>query len=206
MSIDPDIELVRRCQSENPVEYERAFFELYKKYGEKAFNIAYRILGNGDDACDVTQDAFITLFKKIKSFRSNSRFFTWFYRIVVNLSIDSRRKRTSNQQVIQGEGNRIMANVPDEKGDAVEQLAWQEYLETHIQASLAKLNPNLRVVTVLRYIEGLSYAEVAETLECSIGTVKSRLNRAHKHLEGHLRPLLGHLAEKENTDSDDRVP
>jgi RNA polymerase sigma-70 factor (ECF subfamily) len=190
MSIDPDIELVRQCQSKDPAEYERAFYEVYSKYGERAYNISYRILGNADDALDVTQDAFLTLFKKIRDFRSDSRFFTWFYRIVVNLSIDKRRKRGSIQLVSHDEQDGAISDLPDEKSDNIEKLAWNEFLETHIQASLMKLNHNLRAVTVLRYIEGLSYAEISETMDCSMGTVKSRLNRAHKMLENNLKPLI----------------
>jgi len=190
MSVDPDFKLIERCQSKDPIEYESAFFEVYKKYGDRAYNISYRILGNNEDALDVVQDAFVTLFNKIDKFRGDSRFFTWFYRIVVNLSIDKRRKRASIPFVSNNETDGLISNLPDEKCDSIEKFAMREYLETNIQACFSNLNPNLRVVTVLRYVEGLSYLEIAETLECSIGTVKSRLNRAHKHLENKLKPII----------------
>lgn len=190
MNRDPDFELVNCCQSKDPTKYESAFFKVYEKYGERAFNISYRILGNAEDALDVTQDAFLTLFKKIQNFRFDSRFFTWFYRIVVNLSIDKRRKRGINPVISDGDKEGMLSNLPDDKYDSIEKLAWDEYLETNIQACLSKMNPNLRAVTVLRYIEGLSYSEIAETMESSIGTVKSRLNRAHKSLEKNLKPLI----------------
>ena len=187
MNIDPDLEIVRQCQSDDPVVYESAFYTIYKKYGDRAFNIAYRILGNYEDALDVTQDAFIKVFKKIGDFRKDSRFFTWFYRIVVNLSIDKRRKLGAHQVISDSDRTKSLSEIPDNKAITIDKLAKDEHLEKRIQDSLLKLSPNLRTVTVLRYIEGLSYAEVAETLQCSIGTVKSRLNRAHKTLEDLLR-------------------
>jgi RNA polymerase sigma factor (sigma-70 family) len=83
-----------------------------------------------------------------------------------------------------------LAEVPDTKSITTEDLAKKEFLESKIQNALLRLSPNLRLVTVLRYIEGLSYAEIADTLECSIGTIKSRLNRAHKNLEALLKSAI----------------
>jgi len=188
---DPDLELVRQCQSEDPDVYEKAFQGIYQKYGERAYNISYRILGNADDALDVTQDAFLSVFKKLSEFRQDSRFFTWFYRIVVNLSIDRRRKLSTTPLAMNRvDGEDVFSELADSRPDSIEQMALREDLEANIQASIIKLSPNLRIVTVLRYIDGMSYAEIAETLACSIGTVKSRLNRAHKMLEQLLRPMM----------------
>jgi len=183
MNIDPDYDLVQQCRSNDPTLYEPAFKRVYEKYGEKVFNISYRILGNREDASDVTQDAFITLFRKISNFRKDSRFFTWFYRIVVNLCIDRKRKKVSSRLINESERTGGLVDVPDQREDAIKKLTDQEFLETRVQQSLLKLSPNLRTVTVLRYIEGLSYIEIAETLNASLGTVKSRLNRAHRNLE-----------------------
>lgn len=188
--MDPDSEIIEQCRSSDPAVYEKAFYEIYRKYGERTYNIAYRILGNGEDALDVTQDAFLTVFKKLSRFRRDSRFFTWFYRIVVNLSIDRRRKQATIRTFTQGETDWNLADFPDPRTESVEKLDQKEFLDTEIQASFMKLSPNLRAITVLRYIEGLSYSEIAETLDCSIGTVKSRLNRAHRILQTHLKPLL----------------
>ncbi|MHC4944819.1 MAG: RNA polymerase sigma factor [Planctomycetota bacterium] len=190
MKLDPDLEIIKQCQSDDPVIYEKAFNRIYRKYGERAYNIAYRILGNAEDALDVTQDAFLTVFKKVSNFRKDSRFFTWFYRIVVNLSIDRKRKQASTPYLVRSDSESVLSDLPDPQIDSVEKLAQEEFMESSIQASFMKLSPNLRTVTVLRYIDGLSYAEIAETLECSIGTVKSRLNRAHRMLQTLLQPLL----------------
>jgi RNA polymerase sigma-70 factor (ECF subfamily) len=197
MNIDPDFELIRQCQSGDPADYEEAYHRIYEKYGERAYNIAYRILGHAEDALDVTQDAFITVFKKIENFRRDARFFTWFYRIVVNLSIDRKRKQASAPMAQGSEEGSFFSDLPDTRKDSIEQLAHEEHVEKRVQKAFMKLSPNLRAVTVLRYIEGLSYAEISETLECSIGTVKSRLNRAHKYLETLLRPALD-LSPKED--------
>ena len=105
MNIDPDLEIVRQCQSEDPAVYESAFYTIYRKYGDRALNISYRILGNYEDALDVTQDVFIKVFKKIGDFRKDARFFTWFYRIVVKLRIDKRRKMGANQVIYESERN-----------------------------------------------------------------------------------------------------
>ncbi len=188
--LDPDDELVKRCQSDDPEVFEKAFFEIYKKYGERIYNTSFRILGNSDDALDVTQDAFINIFRKIDQFREDSRFFTWFYRIVVNLCIDRKRKLLSTKYVSESLGNEIFANIPDVRNPTTEDLAKNEHLEHMIQKALMRLSPVLRPVVVLRYIEGFSYAEIAETLECSVGTVKSRMNRAHRNLEVILKPEI----------------
>jgi RNA polymerase sigma-70 factor (ECF subfamily) len=200
MIIDPDLEIVKQCQSKDPAVYEAAFYTIYKKYGDRALNISYRILGNYEDALDVTQDVFIKVFKKIGDFRKDARFFTWFYRIVVNLSIDKRRKLGAHQMISESDRNGSLSEVPDNKVVTIDKLASDAHLEKRIQDCLLKLSENLRTVTVLRYIEGLSYQEVAETLECSIGTVKSRLNRAHKTLEELLRSELdlAREAKKDN--------
>jgi RNA polymerase sigma-70 factor (ECF subfamily) len=145
----------------------------------------------------VTQDAFLTIFRKIDQFREDSRFFTWFYRIVVNLSIDKRRKRISDRFISERDQDGLLAELPDNKTVTVDKIADEEFVEKRVQASILRLSPNLRTVTVLRYIEGLSYAEISETLECSIGTVKSRLNRAHRQLERMLKVLIDRVRRRD---------
>ena len=185
--MDPDLELVRQCRSDDRDVFESAFFAIYKKYSERVFNISYRILGNRDDALDVTQDSFIKLFKKIKDFREDAKFYTWFYRIVVNLCIDKKRKQGAHPVFMESDHEGSLADLPDGKGSIIDKKAADEHLEKKIQACLLRLTPNLRIVVVLRYIEGMMYSEMAEALECSIGTIKSRLNRAHRSLENLLK-------------------
>lgn len=126
----------------------------------------------------------------MEDFRKDSRFFTWFYRIIVNLSIDRKRKQATMKCITRSDSDWDIAEFPDPRVETDIEVNQEEFLDTKVQASFMKLSPNLRVITVLRYIEGLSYAEIAETLTCSIGTVKSRLNRAHRSLEAYLEPLI----------------
>ena len=197
--MDPDRELVRRCRSEDRAVFESAFFAIYKKYSERVFNISFRIMGNHEDALDVTQDSFIKLFRKIKDFREDSKFYTWFYRIVVNLCIDKKRKQGTHTVFMESDREGSLAELPDGKGSVIDKRATNEYLEKKIQACLLRLSPNLRIVIVLRYIEGMMYSEMAEALECSIGTIKSRLNRAHRSLESMLETEIDLVKRKKSS-------
>ncbi|MBK6941460.1 MAG: sigma-70 family RNA polymerase sigma factor [Planctomycetes bacterium] len=196
MNDDSDFELVRRCQSADPEVYEAAFRELYERYQERIFNTALRVVGNGTDAADVAQEVFLTVFRKIGEFQFNSRFFTWLYRITVNLSIDRKRRINAAPPVVgehDGEGL-TLATLPDREPNKSDAYAQNEFVERRVQASIGRLSPKLRAIVVLRYVEGLAYGDIAEILSCSIGTVKSRLNRAHRNLEQLLRPIVEELA------------
>lgn len=147
--------------------------------------MAYRITGNAADAMDVTQEAFGLLLRKICRFEFNSKFSSWLYRIVVNLSIDWRRRnwlRRSESIHEDGEGDRIQ-EPRDERAVPPEDVLARMELKDAVQAGISGLSPKLRAIVVLRYLQDLSYEELAETLEISIGTVKSRLARAHLALE-----------------------
>ncbi len=189
---DTEFDLVRRCQSSEPEIYEPAFGELYSSYSDRVFNTSFRVVGNAADAADVTQDVFLTVFRKIGEFQFSSRFFTWIYRITVNLSIDRRRRgQSAPGLVLEGGGEASVLNsLPDEEAASPDAWADREFLEGKVQKSIERLSPKLRAIVVLRYIEGLAYGEIAEVMDCSIGTVKSRLNRAHKNLEVFLGPVV----------------
>lgn len=189
---DTEFDLVRRCQSSEPEIYEPAFGELYSSYSDRVFNTSFRVVGNAADAADVTQDVFLTVFRKIGEFQFSSRFFTWIYRITVNLSIDRRRRgQSAPGLVLEGGGEaNVLNSLPDEEAASPDAWADREFLEGKVQKSIERLSPKLRAIVVLRYIEGLAYGEIAEVMGCSIGTVKSRLNRAHKNLEVFLGPVV----------------
>jgi RNA polymerase sigma-70 factor (ECF subfamily) len=196
MAGDADFDLVRRCQSPDPDTYEPAFRQLYDQYKDRVFNTAYRVVGNASDAAEVAQDVFLTIFRKIGEFQFGSRFFTWLYRITVNLSIDRKRRVALAPSTLEdGDLERdVLAALPDESPGAPDVFADKEFVEGRVQASIGRLSPKLRAIVVLRYIDGMSYQDIAEILQCSIGTVKSRLNRAHRNLEALLRPLVEQLA------------
>ncbi len=189
MLVDPDRTLIEACQDLNGDGFESAFEALYTRYKDRVFNVAYRITGNVADAMDVAQEAFGLVFRKISGFRFESKFSSWLYRLVVNISID--QKRRNGQTVAR---SRLARNGHDLGGADAEDIEDcrvpppEEGLSTvelgvAVQTAIQCLSPKLRAIVVLRYLQDLSYEELAETLEISMGTVKSRLARAHLALE-----------------------
>jgi RNA polymerase sigma-70 factor (ECF subfamily) len=182
-----DWELVRQCKSGD----REAFRELVERYQRKTVAIAFGILHDREDAMEVAQEAFAKVFTSIQKFKEEASFYTWLYRITVNLAIDRQRQR--NRQPLlerddQGEGeNARIESVPDTaETDPYERVKDQELAE-RIHAALAELTPAHKAVILLREIEGLSYEEISEVLQCSRGTVMSRLHYARKKLQSRLR-------------------
>lgn len=189
---DGDYPLVRACQEPDSDRFEAAFEGLYTRYRDRVYSIAYRITGSSADAMDVMQESFALLFRKISSFRFDSQFSTWLFRLVVNCSIDHVRYERSRGSRRQGSlshlapGSEPAADVNDEPSSRAE----HRELGEHVQDCMRKLSPKLRAILVLRYLEGQSYEELSETLAVSMGTVKSRLARAHMAMERVLRGSL----------------
>ena len=162
-----------------------AMRDLYVQNQRRVFSVAMNYFGgNRELAEDITQKVFLKLLTKL-DFRGQSEFTTWLYRVTVNACIDEARR---TRRFVD------LANVfglAERRGPQVQQLMAEsgEVTET-VQNEIAKLKPKFRLALVLKYSEGLSYNEIADVLGCSIGTVSSRLNRAHKTLAdrlGHLR-------------------
>jgi RNA polymerase sigma-70 factor (ECF subfamily) len=184
MNQDPDFELVRRCQRETGTARDVAFQSLFENYRDRVFNLALRLLGNAADAEDVAQEAFVAVFRKIHEFRFSSRFYTWLYRVVFNLCADQRRKGLGAATPVTGEsGAQLLARVADPNPGPTESLGEDEERRQTVERALRHLSDPLRAAVVLRYIEDMPYDEIAEVLGISLGTVKSRLNRAHEQLE-----------------------
>lgn len=164
----------------------KAFDELIEKYEKTAYNIAFRMLKNPEDAMDVSQEAFIKVFKSIKTFNFESAFSTWLYRIVTNTCLDFLRKRNTNvysiDNPIHTDEGEIERDIPDES-DTPEELLEKKLTKELVNNSISKLDENHRVVIILRDIQGFSYEEISKIIDCSIGTVKSRINRARKNLK-----------------------
>ncbi len=198
MAKDPDYHVVQACQANPGRGLEGPFRDLYELYKDRVYNVCYRITGNPTDALDASQETFGILFRKLPEFRFESRFSSWMYRIAVNASIDLRRRaRTlspqSLEQWLDGPTNttqRRRSELADASAEAPPATASRHELEVEIQRAIMTLSPKLRAITVLRYIENLSYEEISETLSISIGTVKSRLARAHEALDRVLTPIL----------------
>ena len=190
---DPDRALVERCRDPQSEDFEAAFEALYRRYRDRVYAIGFRVTGNSSDAMDVVQEAFSQVFRSISKFRGDSLFRTWLFRIVVHGAIDSRRTKRSGirKQTEALETDADTALVDDSIGPA--DTAQVSELGRHVHDSIQSLSPKLRAILVLRHLEHQSYEELAETLAMSIGTVKSRLARAHvaleKVLEGTLEPF-----------------
>jgi RNA polymerase sigma-70 factor, ECF subfamily len=185
-----DWELVRRCK-ENDRE---AFRELVERYQRKAVAIALGMLHDREDALEVAQEAFAKVFTSIKHFKEEASFYTWLYRIVTNLAID--RQRQKNRQPLlereepdEGDNDRINSLPSDSSDDPYEQVKDQE-LRNRIRAAVDELTPAHKAVILLREVEGLSYEEISDILQCSRGTVMSRLHYARKRLQSCLKGEL----------------
>ena len=193
---DPDKDLVQSCQKAQPETLDGDFRRLYERYKNRVYNICYRITGNGSDALDASQETFGILFRRISEFRFQSRFSSWVYRIAVNASIDLRRRSRTRRlasldtvQDARGEdGGRY--ELSDERTEMPSDSASRHELEHAIQRATDRLSDKLRAIVVLRYSQNLSYEELSETLGISLGTVKSRLSRAHEALDRELTPVL----------------
>lgn len=166
-------ELVEACQRGERDAF-RALFDAYKDH---VYSIALRFSGDPAMAMDLAQDTFLKLFSCIREFRGDSAFSTWVYRLVVNSCLD--HKRRSWRWIPIADDLLAALRAPADSLRAVLETEMRQ----RVQAAVEKLSPDLRMVTVLRYTEGLSYDQIAGVMGCSSGTVASRLNRAHKVLE-----------------------
>jgi len=169
-----------------------AFHDLFETHKDRVFAIAFHYSGNEATARDVTQQVFLKLFGSIKQFNEDSQFTTWLYRIVANTCADEYRKRRRFVPF----SPEIEVKTMVEKGSQEESYRRRE-IAASVHGAIAELTPKLRMPILLKYVEGLSYDEIAESLGVSIGTVSSRLNRGHKMLARKLDHLRGNLAAEE---------
>lgn len=188
-----DALLVRRVQAGDA----HAFAELVGKYQERVFNACLRICGQRDDAADLTQDAFLKAFSAINEFRGASAFYTWIFRIAVNLALSHQRKRRlrTAASLDSGEGDASLAQrLPD--GANHDPAAPAVAVETRnaVADALASLDAEHRVAVVLRDIEGCDYQEIADILELPVGTAKSRIFRGRMALRALLAPQVDGVA------------
>lgn len=170
--------------------FEEAFEALYLKYRDRVYSIAYRVTGSATDAMDVVQESFSLLFRKLESFRSDSLFSTWLFRLVVNCSIDHRRRDRGRLKSIEESTGE---QEPIDPASGPEGRAETRELGDQVQAAIQMLSPKLRAILALRYLEEMSYEGLAVTLGISLGTVKSRLARAHLALERVFRTSFPNL-------------
>jgi RNA polymerase sigma-70 factor (ECF subfamily) len=179
---ETDEQLVRKSQEDD----ERAFGELVSRYESKVYSLALKMLRNPEDAEDVLQDTFLRAYRGIKSFKGNSTFSTWIYRITANSALMRLRKRQLPTVSIDDADEReAPINIADWAPGPVEQILNQE-TQAAMTEAIEALPPEFRQVFVLRDIEELSNAEVAEILDLSVAAVKSRLHRARLKVRNRL--------------------
>lgn len=165
-----------------------AMHEMFLEHQRRVYSVALNFFGgDADKAADVTQQVFLKLFTKM-NFQGRSEFTTWLYRMTVNACVDEARK---NRRLL-GFADWFSSKEPAATNSPDEKIRTREIV-TEVQTVLASLKPKFRLPLVLKYVEGLSYQEIADVLECSIGTVSSRLNRGHKMIAVRLEHLRGEI-------------
>ncbi|MDD2586173.1 MAG: sigma-70 family RNA polymerase sigma factor [Syntrophomonadaceae bacterium] len=176
----------------------RSFEELVEQYQNKVYALSYRYMGNEEDAYDMTQEAFIKAYRSLRSFKGDSGFGTWLYRIVTNVCLDEirRRKRrivplSLDEPLSTSDGDEVEKEIVDTSPTA-DILYEQKEFAQYIQNILDQMKSDHKTVIILRDMMELSYEEIAQVLNCSMGTVKSRLSRARSILRKKLgeRELL----------------
>jgi len=191
-----DVELVEAARRGD----RDAFRSLFERYHRRAYSLAYGVVRNAEDALDVVQDAFIKAHKYLDKFEGSSSFYTWLYRIVMNLAIDHLRKHRKNRavdfsdQTVTEDDGKVGddALLPRILGGNPGRALLDKEIRRRIGEALGELSDNHRAVLVMRELEGLSYEEMAQVMGCSKGTIMSRLFHARKNMQRRLVDLIEH--------------
>src|SRR5450755_310739 len=185
-----EMDLVRQAQSGDLAAYD----ELVKRYQERIYATVYHMTSNHEDANDLAQDSFIKAFQALKSFKGGSSFYTWLYRIAVNKTINFLKQRKNRVHMSLNDLDFNTENNPDLVALISEKTprrdAGLNELQEKLNAALLKLSEPHRVVVVLHDVQGQSHEEIAEIMECNIGTVRSRLFYARQQLQSLLADYL----------------
>lgn len=189
MSTEPrrdrdETEIIRRAKAGDP----QAFSQLVERYQRRVVGVAQAVVHNPDDAVELAQETFVRAYENLAKFESRSSFSTWLYRIAANLAIDFRR-REGRHTVLRGEeAENELDRLPSPRGNSFQETARGE-LNRRINDALNELTPEHRAVILLREVEGLSYDEISDALDCPRGTVMSRLHYARNRLKTILQDL-----------------
>ena len=182
---DGDRELIERLQTGDTT----AFRELVERYKKRAYFVALDLMGTHEDAEDISQEAFIKVYRSIGSFRGEAQFSTWLHRIVVNLCISEKRKKSS--KMVEYYGDTIPEEAHHAHGssspDHPEKALRSSKIQKHIQEALDKLPAKQKAVFVLRFYQDMSLKEIGKVLKLSEGTVKSHLFRTMRKLREYLK-------------------
>jgi RNA polymerase sigma-70 factor (ECF subfamily) len=169
-----------------------AFDQLVRLYEKNVYSTAYRLSGSYDDASDIAQEAFVRAWNNLKSFRGDSAFSTWLYRIVTNVFLDDRKRKRARphrslEEVMTLEESTVTRQFEDPT-PGPQDVAEGDERRKILEMAIKTLPEEQRVMVVLYHTQGLSYEEIAEITKCPMGTVKSRLNRARLALRDRLSP------------------
>ncbi len=184
-----DTQLIEQFQSGNTA----VFDTLFTRYQKRTYRLVQRFVPNHEDALDITQDAFIRAYQGLSDFKSQCQFYSWLYRITVNLCIDFLRKKARSEVMVyeSDESDELpMANVPDLRSDSPAKAVENKELRAQIQKAIRQLPPKQRQIFILRHWDGLSLKDIAAAIGRSDGTVKAHLFHAHRNLRKYLRPYL----------------
>lgn len=175
LSLDDDFSLIKRFIDGD----QTTFNELIKRHREKVRNIIYLTLSNTDSVDDIAQEVFITVYRHLKNFRFESQFTTWLYRITINKCKDHLRRKNIRKIFLPlREEEQVLTSINEDTD-----------IKHIVRSAIAILPDKLRIPIVLKDLEGFSYQEIAETMDCEIGTVKSRIFRAREALKKTLKPI-----------------
>ncbi len=181
--MDRERDLISRAQDGDVT----AFEALIAEHQQNIFSIAYRMAKNRDDAEDMTQEILVKIFKNLKKFKGDSKFSTWIYRVATNTCLDEIQKRNRHQtysldKELETEAGSLVGEIRDETPTPEEHLE-QKTVQMAVREAISRLGDDHKKVLILRDLQGMSYEEIGRILQCSEGTVKSRLSRARQTLK-----------------------
>lgn len=190
---DDDYSLVRRAQAGD----QQAFAQLVERYQRKAFAVALGLVKDREEAMDVAQEAFVKVYKYLDHFKGDSSFYTWLYRITVNICIDRRRRKGADpgeqvefDEAVRQESEGELGVLGTRLGSNPQKAAMRAELAEKIQEALEQIPEKHRAILLLREVDGMSYEDLAKTLKIRKGTVMSRLFHARKKMQSLLKEYL----------------
>ncbi|HZJ93367.1 MAG TPA: RNA polymerase sigma factor RpoE [Thiopseudomonas sp.] len=189
MTADDDQQLVKRVQNGD----KRAFDLLVLKYQHRILGLVVRFVHDPHEAQDVTQEAFIKAYRALANFRGDSAFYTWLYRIAINTAknyLVSRNRRPPSSDVDSSDAEFYDGDHALKDMGSPERLMLRDEIDQTVQRSIKQLPEDLRCALTLREFDGLSYEDIANVMQCPVGTVRSRIFRAREAVDKALRPLL----------------
>lgn len=185
-----DLKLVERVK-----QGDRAAFDLLVlRYQHKIVKLVMRYVRDPVEALDVAQEAFLKAYRAMPAFRGDSAFYTWIYRIAINTAknyLVAGRRRPVDYDLDMQDPDQYEIHSRLKEGDTPEGLLLSEEIKSAVNKAIENLPDDLRTAIILRELEGMSYEEIAQTMECPVGTVRSRIFRAREAIDKRLKPLLG---------------